>query len=164
MVPEILSCGIVYENGIKVTPTIQSDIFDTSNTSNHLAIAGFALVRIRCAIETTNAGPPSPSLVSDSTENFSCVYPPITRMYAFWVRRRKARKCYPCRCLDGKKISSSGRAGAMEVKWNRRRSYLVSSNFFFLFWIWFCLVLILLQWYAKIIVGGCSDVSYNVVR
>ena len=83
MVPEILSCGIVYENGIKVTPTIQSDIFDTSNTSNHLAIAGFALVRIRCAIETTNAGPPSPSLVSDSTENFSCVYLPIPGMYAF---------------------------------------------------------------------------------
>ena len=132
MVPEILSCGIVYENGIKVTPTIQSDIFDTSNTSNHLAIAGFALVRIRCAIETTNAGPPSPSLVSDSTENFSCVYLPITGMYAFWVRRRKARKCYQCRCLGGRKLSSSGRAGAIEVKWNQRRSYLVSSNFWFL--------------------------------
>ena len=82
MVPEILSCGIVYENGIKVTPTIQSDIFDTLNTSNHLAIAGFALVRIRFAIETTNAGP-SPSLVSDSTEKFSCVYLPIPGMSAF---------------------------------------------------------------------------------
>jgi len=31
-----------------------------------------------------------------------------------------------------------GRAGAIEVKWNRRRSYLVSSNFGF----GFCLVLI----------------------
>ena len=78
-----------------------------------------------------------PSLMSNR-EFFSCVYIEITEMYTFCVWSRKARKYYPCRCLGGKKFSSSGRAGGIEVKWNRRRSYLVSSNFGF----GFCLVLI----------------------
>ena len=31
--------------------------------------------------------------------------------------------------VGGRKFSSSGRAGAIEIKWNRRRSCLVSGNF-----------------------------------
>ena len=71
-------------------------------------------------------------------EFFSCVYLAITGMYAFCVWSWKARQWYPCSCLGGRKFSSSGRAGAIEVKWNRRRSYLVSCYFGF----GFCLVFV----------------------
>ena len=47
----------MYENGIKGTPTIKSDIFDTINISKQFLIAGFALVGTLCAMETTNAWP-----------------------------------------------------------------------------------------------------------
>ena len=40
--------------------------------------------------------------------------------------------------VGGRKFSSSGRAGVIEVKWSRRRLYLVYSNLGF----GFCLVLI----------------------
>ena len=55
----------------------------------------------------------------------------FSTMYASCVLSRKARKYYSCWCLCDRKFSSCGRAGAIEVKWNRRRMYLVSSNFFF---------------------------------
>ena len=35
-------------------------------------------------------------------------------------------KCDPWRCLGGRNFSLPGRAGAIKVKWNQRRSYLVA--------------------------------------
>ena len=136
--PGILCHGIVYENGIKITPTIESDIFDTLNISKQLLIAGFALVGTLCVMETTNSWPLPPPWWATAQRFCSCVYLATIGIYVFCVWSRKATKYYPCRCLGGKKFSSSGRAGGIEVKWNRRRSYLVSSNFGF----GFCLVLI----------------------
>ena len=47
----------MYENGNKIAPTIQNDIFDTLNIIKQLLIAEFALVGTLCAMETTNAWP-----------------------------------------------------------------------------------------------------------
>ena len=60
---------------------------------------------------------------------FSCVYLAITGMYALCVWSLIARKWCLFRWLGARKFSSSGRTGAVRVKWNRRRWYLVSGVF-----------------------------------
>ena len=66
--------------------------------------------------------------MNDSTENFYRVYLAITGMYALYVKTiSKEMICISlARCQE---ISSSGRTGAVRVKWNRRRWYLVSGVF-----------------------------------
>ena len=58
-----------------------------------------------------------------------CVYIAITGMYVPCVWSLIARKWYLFRWPGARKFSSSGRTGAVRVKWNRRRWYLVSGVF-----------------------------------
>ena len=48
----------------------------------------------------------------------------VVRVHA-WIGSSKL-KCDPWRCLGGRNFSLPGRAGAIKVKWNQRRSYLVA--------------------------------------
>ena len=74
----------MYENGNKIAPTIQNDIFDTLNIIKQLLIAEFALVGTLCAMETTNAWP-LPLRDERQHRDFSCVYLATIGMYAFCV-------------------------------------------------------------------------------
>ena len=61
---------------------------------------------------------------------FSCVYLATKGMYTFSVESKSKEKL-SMSVPRWQELFFFSRAGAIEVKWDRRRSYLVSSNFGF---------------------------------
>ncbi len=73
---------------------------------------------------------PFPSVMSDSTDIFSCVYLATKGIYTFCVES-KSKEMLSMSVPRWQELFFFSRAGAIEVNWNWRRSYLVSSNFGF---------------------------------